>query len=100
MAKLCAGMSGREISKLGVAWQAAVYSSENGVLTEQMVLEKCTLAVQQHKQKVHLINSDLLKSILGVYLILIPNFIVPFQMAWLSEQEKSDHKSITGGKST
>lgn len=52
MAKSCEGMSGREISKLGVAWQAAVYSSENGLLTEKMVLDKCTQAVQQHKQKV------------------------------------------------
>lgn len=56
MAKLCAGMSGREISKLGVAWQAAVYSSENGLLTEKMVLDKCESAVQQHKQKVDLIS--------------------------------------------
>lgn len=52
MAKLCEGMSGREISKLGVAWQAAVYASEDGVLTEKMVLDRCTDAVQQHKQKV------------------------------------------------
>ncbi|XP_055690098.1 ATPase family AAA domain-containing protein 3A homolog [Lutzomyia longipalpis] len=70
MAKLCEGMSGREISKLGVAWQAALYCSEDGVLTEKMVLDKCMEAVHQHKQK----------------------------MAWLSEQEKGDHKSITGGK--
>ena len=28
MAKMCEGMSGREISKLGVAWQAAVYALE------------------------------------------------------------------------
>lgn len=52
MATLCAGMSGREISKLGVAWQAAVYASENGLLTETMVLDRCEAAVQQHKQKV------------------------------------------------
>lgn len=45
-------MSGREISKLGVSWQAAVYASENGVLTEKMVLDKCDAAVLQHKQKV------------------------------------------------
>lgn len=56
MAKLCSGMSGREISKLGVAWQAAVYASETGVLTEKMVLDRCTSAVYQHKQKVILIN--------------------------------------------
>ncbi|XP_037040815.1 ATPase family AAA domain-containing protein 3A homolog [Bradysia coprophila] len=72
MAKMCAGMSGREISKLGVAWQAAVYASENGVLTEKMVLDRCEAATEQHKQK----------------------------MAWLSEQEKGDHKSITVAKAT
>ncbi|CAO1406067.1 unnamed protein product [Diamesa serratosioi] len=70
MAKLCTGMSGREISKLGVAWQAAVYASETGVLTEKMVLDRCTSAIYQHKQK----------------------------MAWLSEQEKNDHKTITVGE--
>lgn len=52
MAKLCEGMSGREISKLGVSWQAAVYGSETGVLTEKMVLDRCEAAIQQHKQKV------------------------------------------------
>lgn len=52
MAKLCEGMSGREISKLGVSWQAAVYASEDGVLTEKMVLDRCYLAIHQHKQKV------------------------------------------------
>lgn len=52
MAKMTNGMSGREISKLGVAWQAAVYASEDGVLTEKMVLDRCTEASQQHKQKV------------------------------------------------
>lgn len=72
MARLCDGMSGREISKLGVAWQAAVYASEDGTLTEKMVLDKCEVSVQQHRQK----------------------------MAWLSEQEKGGHKSITGGKGT
>ncbi|XP_067634220.1 ATPase family AAA domain-containing protein 3A homolog [Eurosta solidaginis] len=72
MAKICEGMSGREISKLGVSWQAAVYASEDGVLTEKMVLDRCHAAAHQHKQK----------------------------MAWLSEQERSDHKSISGGKGT
>uniref|UniRef100_A0A182VRK3 AAA+ ATPase domain-containing protein n=1 Tax=Anopheles minimus TaxID=112268 RepID=A0A182VRK3_9DIPT len=70
MAKMCEGMSGREISKLGVSWQAACYASEEGILTEQMVLDRCEAAARQHRQK----------------------------MAWLSEQEKLDHKSITGGK--
>lgn len=52
MAKITAGMSGREIAKLGVSWQAAAYASEDGVLTEKMVLDKCDDAVIQHKQKV------------------------------------------------
>uniref|UniRef100_A0A1B0BW85 AAA+ ATPase domain-containing protein n=1 Tax=Glossina palpalis gambiensis TaxID=67801 RepID=A0A1B0BW85_9MUSC len=70
MAKVCEGMSGREISKLGVSWQAAVYASENGVLTEKMVLDRARSAAAQHKQK----------------------------MAWLSDHERLDHKSVTGGK--
>ncbi|XP_064156747.1 ATPase family AAA domain-containing protein 3-like isoform X8 [Anguilla rostrata] len=45
------GMSGREISKLGVAWQAAAYSSEDGVLTEAMIDARVVDAVQQHLQK-------------------------------------------------
>uniref|UniRef100_A0A1A9VL31 AAA+ ATPase domain-containing protein n=1 Tax=Glossina austeni TaxID=7395 RepID=A0A1A9VL31_GLOAU len=70
MANVCEGMSGREISKLGVSWQAAVYASENGVLTEKMVLDRARSAAAQHKQK----------------------------MAWLSDHERLDHKSVTGGK--
>lgn len=57
MAHLCSGMSGREISKLGVAWQAAVYASENGILTEKMVLDRCESSVYQHKQKVRFLSS-------------------------------------------
>ncbi|XP_064160892.1 ATPase family AAA domain containing 3 [Anguilla rostrata] len=45
------GMSGREISKLGVAWQAAAYSSEDGVLTEAMIDARVEDAVRQHLQK-------------------------------------------------
>lgn len=52
MAKMTEGMSGREIAKLGVAWQAAAYASEDGVLTEQMVLDRVRDAGKQHKQKV------------------------------------------------
>lgn len=52
MARLTAGMSGREIAKLGVAWQAAAYASEDGVLTEKMVMDRCLSAIKQHKQKV------------------------------------------------
>ncbi|XP_014667844.1 PREDICTED: ATPase family AAA domain-containing protein 3-B-like isoform X1 [Priapulus caudatus] len=46
------GLSGREISKLGVAWQAAAYASEGGVLTEAMVDERVEDAIRQHAKKV------------------------------------------------
>jgi hypothetical protein len=46
-------MSGREIAKLGVAWQAAAYASEDGILTEKMVIDRVMDAVTQHRQKVH-----------------------------------------------
>lgn len=52
MARMSKGMSGREIAKLGVAWQAAAYASEDGVLTEKMVLARCKDAIKQHRQKV------------------------------------------------
>ena len=46
------GMSGREIAKLGVAWQAAGYSSDDGVLTKAMIMEKVDDALNSHKQRV------------------------------------------------
>lgn len=52
MAKITVGMSGREIAKLGVAWQAAAYASEDGVLTEVMVVDRVRDAIRQHRQKV------------------------------------------------
>lgn len=52
MAGMTEGMSGREIAKLGVAWQAAAYASDDGVLTEKMVLDRVEDAITQHKQKV------------------------------------------------
>lgn len=52
MAEITDGMSGREIAKLGVAWQAAGYTSEDGVLTKDMILSRCKDAIKQHKQKV------------------------------------------------
>lgn len=66
MAKITDGMSGREIAKLGVAWQAAAYASDTGILTEKMVLDRCYDAIKQHKQKVE----------------------------WQSEQERREAKSI------
>ncbi|OQV19383.1 ATPase family AAA domain-containing protein 3-A [Hypsibius exemplaris] len=46
------GLSGREIAKLGVSWQASAYASEEGVLTEKMVDDRVDDMVKQHKQKV------------------------------------------------
>lgn len=68
MAKICEGMSGREISKLGVSWQAAVYASEDGVLTEKMVMDRCHRAIHQHKQKVIIIVRYLYKWIFNEFL--------------------------------
>uniref|UniRef100_A0AAY4AZN9 AAA+ ATPase domain-containing protein n=1 Tax=Denticeps clupeoides TaxID=299321 RepID=A0AAY4AZN9_9TELE len=52
------GMSGREISKLGVAWQAAAYSSEDGVLTEAMIDARVEDAVRQHMQKMDWLHGE------------------------------------------
>jgi len=52
------GMSGREIAKLGVAWQAAGYASEDGVLTKAMIMEKVADAVKSHDQKVKWLSDD------------------------------------------
>lgn len=52
VAGLTEGMSGREISKLGVAWQAAGLASEDMVLTRKMVMDRVDDAKKQHRQKV------------------------------------------------
>ncbi len=59
IASVVEGMSGREIAKLGVAWQAAAYASADGVLTEKMIMEKVNDAIQQHRQKVCYLKSYL-----------------------------------------
>ena len=43
--------SGREISKLAVAWQAAAYGSDDGNLTEEMMDVVVEIAMAQHHQK-------------------------------------------------
>uniref|UniRef100_A0A8C2Z8V3 ATPase family AAA domain containing 3A n=1 Tax=Cyclopterus lumpus TaxID=8103 RepID=A0A8C2Z8V3_CYCLU len=58
IAKRTEGMSGREISKLGVAWQAAAYSSEDGVLTEAMIDARVDDAFKQHLQKMDWLHGD------------------------------------------
>uniref|UniRef100_A0A8C2L2I8 ATPase family AAA domain containing 3A n=1 Tax=Cyprinus carpio TaxID=7962 RepID=A0A8C2L2I8_CYPCA len=58
IAKRVEGMSGREISKLAVAWQAAAYSSEGGVLTEAMIDARVDDAVRQHQQKMDWLHGE------------------------------------------
>ncbi|XP_058969321.1 ATPase family AAA domain-containing protein 3 [Pocillopora verrucosa] len=52
IAEVTEGLSGREISKIAIAWQASAYGSPDGVLTEDMMDERVEEAVRQHKQKV------------------------------------------------
>ncbi|XP_062397647.1 ATPase family AAA domain-containing protein 3-A-like isoform X2 [Sardina pilchardus] len=72
IAKLTDGMSGREISKLGVAWQAAAYSSETGVLTEAMIDVRVTDAVQQHMQKMDWLHTGGAAESVGKVGIILP----------------------------
>ncbi|PKK24090.1 ATPase family, AAA domain containing 3A [Columba livia] len=58
IARLTEGMSGREISQLAVAWQAAAYASEDGVLTEAMIDARVADAVRQHKQKMEWLKAE------------------------------------------
>ncbi|XP_015231544.1 PREDICTED: ATPase family AAA domain-containing protein 3A [Cyprinodon variegatus] len=58
IAKKTEGMSGREISKLGVAWQAAAYSSEDGILTEAMIDARVDDAIKQHNQKMDWLRAE------------------------------------------
>ncbi|NXO71538.1 ATD3A protein, partial [Phainopepla nitens] len=58
IARLTEGMSGREISQLAVAWQAAAYASEDGVLTEAMIDARVADAVQQHRQKMEWLKTE------------------------------------------
>lgn len=51
-------MSGREIAKLGVAWQAAGYASEEGVLTRAMIMAKVSDAVKSHSQKIKWLSEE------------------------------------------
>jgi ATPase family AAA domain-containing protein 3A/B len=84
IAKVSDGMSGRGISKLGVAWQAAAYASDDGVLTEKMIMERVNDSVRQHRQKVWTPSKNLKKNIKSAS---------EFQEQWLSAQERRDFKS-------
>lgn len=70
VATMTAGMSGREIAKLGVAWQAGGYASEDGVVSRKMIMEKVEDAVRQHNKK----------------------------MTWLSEEENRENRQVSYSK--
>jgi ATPase family AAA domain-containing protein 3A/B len=57
IAVLADGMSGREIAKLGVAWQAAGYASEEGMLSRNMIMERVKVAVRSHSQKIRFVRA-------------------------------------------
>merc|ERR1719369_2280899 len=52
------GMSGREIAKLGVSWQAAGYASEEGVITRTMIMEKVEDSVRNHNKKMTWLSDE------------------------------------------
>lgn len=58
IAKTSKGMSGREIAKLGVAWQASGYASEDGTLTRTMIMEKVEDACTSHQKKVQWLSDE------------------------------------------
>ncbi|XP_029575186.1 ATPase family AAA domain-containing protein 3 [Salmo trutta] len=66
------GMSGREISKLGVAWQAAAYSSEDGVLTEAMIDARVDDALRQHAQKMDWLHMEGGEESAGKHGVVVP----------------------------
>ncbi|KAM7443168.1 ATPase AAA domain-containing protein 3-B [Porites harrisoni] len=59
IAEVTEGLSGREISKIAIAWQASAYGSPDGVLTEEMMDERVQEAVRQHKQKIEWHSTEL-----------------------------------------
>lgn len=58
IAQKAKGMSGREIAKLGVAWQASGYASEDGTLTKSMIMEKVDDSVRSHAKKVQWLSDE------------------------------------------
>nr|CAG4648202.1 EOG090X0CBY [Moina brachiata] len=55
--KATEGMSGREIAKLGRAWQTAGYASADTVLTEAMIMKEVQRAMIEHKRMVEMKNA-------------------------------------------
>lgn len=62
IAKKTAGMSGRELSKLVIGWQASAYASESGILTEAIVDRNTADAMIQHEHKMEWLEKEQLKA--------------------------------------
>ncbi|XGW09309.1 hypothetical protein V3C99_011537 [Haemonchus contortus] len=58
VADITEGMSGRELSKLVIGWQASAYASEDGVLTPEMIDRNTKDAVAQHKHKMEWLEKE------------------------------------------
>uniref|UniRef100_A0A915ENK7 AAA+ ATPase domain-containing protein n=1 Tax=Ditylenchus dipsaci TaxID=166011 RepID=A0A915ENK7_9BILA len=52
------GMSGRELSKLVVGWQASAYASEDGVLTVKMIDDNTRETMKQHRRKMNWLAAE------------------------------------------
>ncbi|XP_045510106.1 ATPase family AAA domain-containing protein 3A homolog [Colias croceus] len=72
LAARTAGMSGRALSKLGVAWQAAAYASDDGRLTERMCVAICDDAVADHRQKMEWLSAEEKSRSMMPYLLDLP----------------------------
>ncbi|VDD85632.1 unnamed protein product [Enterobius vermicularis] len=52
------GMSGRELSKLVLGWQASAYAAEDGVLNTAMIDRNTNEAIVQHKRKMMWLDEE------------------------------------------
>lgn len=52
------GMSGRELSKLVLGWQASAYASKDGYLTEEIIDNNTTEAIKQHERKMEWLRQE------------------------------------------
>lgn len=52
------GLSGREIAKLGVSWQASTYASADGILTEHILDARVNDMIRQHRQKIEWLREE------------------------------------------
>ncbi|CAI5442996.1 unnamed protein product [Caenorhabditis angaria] len=58
IAKTTKGMSGRELSKLVIGWQASAYASETGILTEEIIDRNTADAMVQHEHKMEWLERE------------------------------------------